>query len=155
MGLVQDFSLSAIEEYFNKHGQSIAMSFYNASAKNVGTEIGSALHIGGTVSKNLGKTMPLIGAVIDFGTQVYDGENLIDATNKTVLHAVSGVIVGAAVTAVLPATASIVAVIGAGVVVGFVVNTLIDGIYDNKDKIPGMIGNGLKSVSNWVGSVFR
>lgn len=147
MGLVQDFSLSAIEEYFNKHGQSIAMSFYNASARNVGTEIGSALHIGGTVSKNLGKTMPFIGGVIDFAGQIADGENVVDAANKSVLHGISGVIVGVGVAAILPASAPVVATIAVGVLVGSAVNAGIDYLYDNA-------GNIVDSVGDFFGSLF-
>lgn len=155
LGLLTDINLTAYGEIFEKYGDSIASSFYNASVQNVGTPIGSALHLGGTASKNLGKGMPVIGAAIDFGTQLLDGENLADATSKTVLHAIAGVIVGAAVTAVLPATASIVTVVVAGVAVGFVANTLIDAIYDNKEKIPSMIGDGIESAKNWLGNLFE
>ncbi|MGL4698092.1 T7SS effector LXG polymorphic toxin [Enterococcus larvae] len=139
MGLVQDFSLSAIEEYFNKHGQSIAMSFYNASARNVGTEIGSALHIGGTVSKNLGKTMPLIGAAIDFVGQIADGENAVDAVNKTVLHFGAGIIIGTVIVGVgIPALPALVI----GTIVGSAVSNIIDAAYDGfTEKVNDFMGD--------------
>ncbi|WP_321386738.1 hypothetical protein [uncultured Enterococcus sp.] len=135
MGLVQDFSLSAIEEYFNKHGQSIAMSFYNASARNVGTEIGSTLHIGGTIYKNLGKTMPVIGCAIDFVGQIADGENAVDAFNKTAIHAMSGIIIGIGVSLFLPVTTPTLIGVGIGIIIGSAVNEKLDALYDNKEKL--------------------
>lgn len=152
MGLVQDFSLTAIEEYFNNHGEAIASRFYSASARNVSTEIGSALHIGGSVSKNLGKAMPFIGAALDFGSQVNDGENLVDATNKTILHAVSGVIVGTVIAGTSISLAPVWVGVVATVAVGFVANTVIDTIYDNA---PSIIGTGLESAGNFFGGLFK
>ncbi|MBL1226040.1 hypothetical protein [Enterococcus sp. BWR-S5] len=135
MGLVQDFSLSAIEEYFNKHGQSIAMSFYNASARNVGTEIGSALHIGGTVYKNLGKAMPVIGCAIDFVRQIADGENAVDAVNKTAIHAMSGIIIGIGLSLFLSVTTPTLIGVGIGIIIGSAINEKLDALYDNKGKL--------------------
>ncbi|MBL1226037.1 T7SS effector LXG polymorphic toxin [Enterococcus sp. BWR-S5] len=152
MGIVQDVSLSGIEEYFNNHGEAIASRFYSASARNVGTEIGSALHIGGSVSKNLGKAMPFIGAALDFGSQVNDGENLVDATNKTILHAVSGVIVGTVIAGTSISLAPVWVGVVATVAVGFIANTVIDTIYDNA---PSIIGKGLESAGNFFGSLFK
>lgn len=155
MGIIQDFSLNVIEEYLNNHGDSIASTFYNASARNAGTEIGSALYIGGTVSKNLGKGMPIIGAVIDFGGQIAEGENATDALVKTGLHAVSGVIIGVGLTAVGITSAPFLVGVAATVTAGFIAGTLIDIVYDNKEKIPSMIGDGLKTAGDWIGSLFN
>lgn len=146
LGFSQDFAISGIEEYFKKHGNAISASFYNASARNIGTDIGSALHIGGTVSKNLGKTMPFIGGVLDFTTQLVDGESIVDAANKSVLHGIAGVIVGVGVGVALPASASVVATVTVGVLVGSAVNAGIDYLYDNAGDIVDSIGDFWESI---------
>ncbi|GAB2023478.1 hypothetical protein RyT2_25550 [Pseudolactococcus yaeyamensis] len=138
LGLIQDLSLSGIEEYFNKHGEIIATTFYNASARNTGTEIGSALHMGGTISKNLGKAMPIIGCVVDFVGQVVDGENGVDAVNKTLLHFGAGIIIDTVIVGVgIPALPALVL----GTIAGSAVSNLIDVAYDGfTEKVSDFIG---------------
>lgn len=99
---------------------------------------------------------PIIGSAIDFGIQIYKGENVTDAAFKTAGHlgaAMTGAAIGTAIGGPL------------GTVVGFSVGVagsmLIDIVYDNKDKILESVKNiGTKvgdAVSGFfgdIGSVF-
>mgnify|MGYP001198477719 FL=1 len=137
-----------------------------------------AIAAGNTLT-NIGKIgVPLIGGVIDFKTQVAQGEDVGDAAIKAGAHVAIGVAGGKAGAAVRAAVGSVVPGAGTavGAAVGFVAgvaitavgNYVFDNIYDNREAIyqgakdivnAGVeklndigeeIGKGLKNVGNAI-----
>lgn len=86
------------------------------------------------------KSTLIVGA-IDFGGQVLEGENVASATNKALLHYGTGVVIGAALTA-LGVSAFPALVVGA--IIGTVVNGIVDEAYDSF----------IEKAGNFVGSLF-
>ncbi|MBQ9691055.1 MAG: hypothetical protein IJV62_02985 [Eggerthellaceae bacterium] len=88
------------------------------------------------------------GGAIDFGTQVYEGEDVVDAGVKTGLHvvgglaggAVAGALVGTTIDSAFPVVGTAVGFV-VGCAAGAVINVAIDVVYDGycNDKI----GNAL------------
>lgn len=72
---------------------------------------------------------PFVGSAIDFGLQLYQGEDATDAAIKTAGHMSAGM-VGAAIGSVLPFAGT---AIGFGIGIG--VSMLFDWVYDNKESI--------------------
>ncbi|WP_052360605.1 T7SS effector LXG polymorphic toxin [Oceanobacillus manasiensis] len=111
---------------------------------------------------------PIVGSAIDFGIQVYNGEDATDAAIKTAGHLGAG-LAGAAIGSAIPVPVL-------GTAVGFAVGVggsmLFDFVYDNKDaiisgvkdfadgavntakEVGGAIGDAAKGLFNGLGSVF-
>ncbi|WYJ83258.1 hypothetical protein IGL98_000238 [Enterococcus sp. DIV0840] len=153
-GFLTDTSLSLTEEYLAKYGDNLAAGLYNVGTRYFGgTEVASAFYAGSKATSSLagsaGKAFPIIGSVIDYGSQVYSGENSTDALAKTGAHAIAGVGIGLAIAGLgLTGGWAIVA----GIVVGSLVNDKIDDIYDSTKKV---IGDGVNAAGKWVSNLFN
>lgn len=146
----QDVAMGLGEEWLNQNSPRVATTMYNAGTKYFGgTEVASGFYAGSKIIGSAGKAMPFIGAAIDYGSQVASGENAHDALAKTGAHAIAGIGIGLAVTAVgLTGGGAIVV----GAVAAWAVNEwVIDPLYDVGKKV---VGNAVKSVKNWVGNLF-
>ncbi|MGY3747554.1 T7SS effector LXG polymorphic toxin [Vagococcus salmoninarum] len=141
----QDVALALLEE----HGDELGTILFSTSAKSLGTPVSGALYSGSKILGNASKTMPIIGSVIDYSTQIMDGENSTDALVKTGAHAVGGILIGSAIVGIgltgLPAIAS-------GIVIGTVVNWVIDTGYDRGKNA---VGKAIKSIKNKWKTVWK
>ncbi|MGG5341622.1 T7SS effector LXG polymorphic toxin [Enterococcus sp. AZ192] len=147
----QDVAMGLGEEWLNQSGPKVATTMFNAGTKYFGgTEIASGFYAGSKIIGSAGKAMPFIGAAIDYGSQVASGENAHDALAKTGAHAIAGVGIGLAVGAIsgLPILGAVALTVGAGLIV----NTAIDYAYD---KLKKPVGNAVKSVGKWLGSLWK
>lgn len=105
--------------------------------------------------------VPIVGGLIDFGTQVSQGEDVKDAAVKASAHVAIGLAGGKAGAAIGGAIGSVVPVAGnvVGAAVGFVAGVAItavgsyvfDKIYDNRDKIV----EGAKNIINSAGKALN
>lgn len=150
--LAQDVAMELGDNWLEQNGDEMATNLYLAGTKYFGgTEIASGFYAGSKLVGNASKAMPFIGSAIDFGFQLTDGESVVDAGNKTIGHAVNGLIIATGVAAVgLTGGWALLATVG----VGYLANNLFDTIYDNKDNIVKGVGNAVKSVGNWFGNAF-
>lgn len=141
----QDVALALLEE----HGDELGTILFSTSAKSLGTPVSGSLYSGSKILGNASKTMPIIGSVIDYSTQIMDGENSTDALVKTGAHAVGGILIGSAIVGIgltgLPAIAS-------GIVIGTVVNWVIDTGYDRGKNA---VGKAIKSIKNKWKTVWK
>lgn len=82
--------------------------------------------------------LPVIGGLIDFGTQLAEGEDIGDAAVKATAHVGIGIAVGAAIGSIIPGPGTV-AGAAIGLVVGTIVtteiNTIFDYVYDNWDDV--------------------
>lgn len=112
--------------------------------------------------------VPILGAAVDFGLQVYSGEDVGDAAIKTAGHMAAG-LAGAAIGTAIP-----IPIVGTaiGFAVGVAGSMIFDAIYDNKDAIIGKVkdvgeaalnigkdavesvGNAVSGFFSGLGSVF-
>lgn len=150
----QDIAMGLGEEWLTQNGSKVATNMYNAGTKYFGgTEIASGFYAGSKIVGSAGKAMPIIGAAIDYGSMVASGESAHDALAKTGAHAIAGIGIGLAVGTVV--TAGFIPAVG-GIVVaavaGYAVNGVIDFAYDNLKK---PVGNAIRSVGKWVGSLWE
>ncbi len=118
----------------------------------------------GNAMTNVGKIgVPLLGGVIDFGTQIAQGEDVGDAAIKTGAHIAIGVAggkagaaIGATVGSIVPGAGTVVgAAVGfvAGVAITAVGNYLFDKIYDNREAIYEGAKNMVKSAGEALSDV--
>ncbi|MDE5416366.1 hypothetical protein, partial [Alkalihalobacterium chitinilyticum] len=105
---------------------------------------------------------PIVGSAIDFGIQIYNGEDVTDAAVKTVGHLGAGM-AGAAIGSAFPVAGT-----AGGFVVGVLGSMAFDYVYDNKDKIVqgisdfalrtaetlNNVGDSVKVFFSGLGSVF-
>lgn len=98
---------------------------------------------------------PIIGAVIDFGSQLMSGEDIKDAAVKTGGHALIGAVVGGIVGSVIPGPGTV-AGAAAGVAISTAItmaaSTAFDYVYDNWDDISDSISEGWNSFTDMVGN---
>ncbi|MYL55903.1 hypothetical protein GLW20_00085 [Virgibacillus halodenitrificans] len=92
----------------------------------------------------------IIGSAVDFGVQVYQGEDVTDASIKTAGHLAAG-IAGASLGSAIP-----VPIVGTvtGFAVGVVGSMVFDWVYDNKEVIVNQLeeaGEGISKAIDKVG----
>jgi len=149
----QDTAMGLSEEWLINNGDQVATGLYNTGTKYFGgTEVVSGFYASSKVVGAAGKAMPIVGAAIDYGAQVASGENAHDALAKTGAHVIAGVGIGLAVGTVVTAGLPVVGGIVVGAVAGYYINGVIDFAYDSLKK---PVGNAIKSLGNWVGSLWK
>lgn len=105
--------------------------------------------------------VPILGAAVDFGLQVYNGEDVGDAAIKTAGHLAAGA-TGAAIGTAIP-----IPIVGTaiGFAVGVGLSMAVDYIYDNRDAVVEIakdvgkkavesVGNAVSGFFSGLGSVF-
>ncbi|WP_228294442.1 LXG domain-containing protein [Streptococcus equi] len=93
-------------------------------------------------SQVFGKSVPYIGATIDFGLQIHNGEDVGDAAIKSAAHMGIAVGVGTAVGGPF------------GFVLGVGLSMLFDATYDNKDSIVSDTNDFVDDVGDAVSGFF-
>lgn len=101
--------------------------------------------------------LPIIGGLIDFGSQLLDGEDVKDAAAKAGAHVVIGAAVGAFVGSIIPGAGTI-----AGAAAGIAISTALtmaasvafDYVYDNWDDISDSVRHGWDNITDKVGEAF-
>lgn len=98
--------------------------------------------------------LPIIGGLIDFGSQLLDGEDVKDAAAKAGAHVVIGAVVGALVGSIIPG-AGTVAGAAAGIAIStavtMAVSELFDYVYDNWDDISDSVKHGWDDITDKAG----
>lgn len=125
-------------------------------------KLNRAVKIGNTI-KNVGRILPAVGSAIDFGTQLYEGEDVTDAAIKTGAHVAIGLAGGKAGVAIGAAIGSVVPVAGTavGAAAGFVIGVGItaigsatfDFLYDNREEIYESVKATVNSVGEKLNNV--
>lgn len=145
----QDIAMGVAGDWFIENGDAVATGMYNAGTKYFGgTEVASGFYAGSKVVGAAGKALPVIGVVIDYGTQIASGENAHDALAKTGAHVIAGVGIGLALAGVGLTGGAAIAV---AAVAGLILNDKIDDLYDTSKKI---IGDGINAAGKWIGNLF-
>lgn len=99
---------------------------------------------------------PIVGAVIDFGMQVAQGEDIGNAAVKTTGHVAIGVgaaKVGAMIGSAIPGPDTVIGA-AAGFVIGVAGSMAFDWVHDNKEAIVEGIGNVANKVGDAVSGFF-
>ncbi|MTD42063.1 hypothetical protein GIX45_26250 [Erwinia sp. CPCC 100877] len=149
----QDTAMGLSEEWLINNGDKVATGLYNTGTKYFGgTEVASGFYASSKVVGAAGKAMPIVGAAIDYGSMVASGESAHDALAKTGAHVIAGVGIGLAVGAVVAAGLPVVGGIVVGAVAGYYINGIIDFAYDSLKK---PVGNAIKSLGKWGGSLWK
>jgi hypothetical protein len=146
----QDIAMGLTEEWLTNNGDKLASGLYNTGTRYFcGTEAASGFYASSKVVGAAGKAMPIVGAAIDYGSMIANGESAYDAVAKTGAHVISGIGVGLAVTAFgLTGGGAVVL----GVAATWAVNKwVVDPLHDVTKKV---VGNAVSSVGKWVGNLF-
>ena len=122
------------------------------------------------IIKRATRAIPIVGTAVDFGIQVYQGENATDAAIKAVSHttialggAATGAKIGAAIgTAIAPGVGTAIGV-GVGFVIGVAGSMGFDASYDfGKEKVVNAakeigetVTNAGKEIGGAVQGLFR
>ena len=105
--------------------------------------------------------VPVIGTAIDFGVQIWQGEEAKDAAVKAGAHTLIGIgahaggaaigaKIGGAIGSVVPGAGTAIG-IAAGAVIGAAGSVAFDYVYDNWDDISGWVGDRVQDAGNWIG----
>lgn len=149
--------------YSAKWGPDASNSFVMMSPE-AANRMNRAVNIGNTIS-NVGRVgVPVVGGLIDFGSQLAQGEDVGDAAIKTGAHVAiglaggkAGAALGTAIgTAIFPGAGTV-----AGAALGFVIGvgitaigtTAFDFIYDNREKLFDSVKATVNSVGETISNV--
>lgn len=105
--------------------------------------------------------VPVIGTAIDYGVQIWQGENAQDAAIKAGAHTLIGIgahaggaaigaKIGGVIGSVVPGAGTAIG-IAAGAVIGAAGSVAFDYVYDNWDEVSGWVGDRVQDAGNWLG----
>jgi len=149
--LIQSTNTEFAKQFFDKNGQQIANSFYASSAKYAGSELGSALYVGGKAVSKAGSAIPMIGPAIDaitlvgshdpnapvkftghlMGNAMGDVVGTVATAGTVSYFAAAGSVFGTAIP--IPIVGTLVGLM-VGTLVGYAVNKVIDYSIDETSK---------------------
>ncbi|WP_207669758.1 hypothetical protein QTL86_15555 [Cellulosilyticum sp. ST5] len=104
--------------------------------------------------------LPVLGGILDFTSQVKQGEDTTHAVVKSTVHTVNGVLIGMAIGSVIPGAGTVVGAVAGlviGTVVTYAVNAGFDYVYDNyiKEAVTDVVSNVANGIGDAVDGIFN